>query len=55
MMFEMWVCEKPWLLKKLMTAPALSGDLSWNLFESDRADSGENPHVLMRYETVKDC
>ena len=54
-MFEMWVCEKPWLLKILIAASALSGDLSWNLLESDRADTGENPNVSMRYETVKDC
>ena len=38
-----------------MAASALLGDLSWNLLETAMADSGENPHVFMRYETVKDC
>ena len=37
-----------------MAASALLGDLSWKLLETDWADSGENPLVLMRYETVKD-
>ena len=55
MMLEIWVCEKPWFLKKLMTKSALSGVSKLTLLEADRAASLENPHVFMRYETVNEC
>ena len=55
MMFEIWDCEKPWFLKNPMTESALYGVSKLTLLEADRATSGKNPHVFMRYETVNEC
>ena len=55
MMLEIWVCEKPWFLKKLMTKSALSGVSKLTRLVADIAPSRENPHVFMRYETVNEC
>ena len=55
MMFEIWDCEKPWFLKNPMTESALCGVSKLTLLEADRATSGKNPHVFMRYETVNEC
>ena len=38
-----------------MTESALSGVLKLTYLEADRADSGDNPHEFVRYNTVNEC
>lgn len=38
-----------------MTESGLSRVSKPTALEAERADSGDNPHVFMRYETVYDC
>ena len=47
-MFEIWVCEKPWFLKKAITKSALSGFSKLTNLEAERAVSGDKLHEFMR-------
>ena len=55
MIFEIWVCEKPYFLKTLITKSALSGVSKLTFLEAVRAVSSENPHEFIRYETLNEC
>lgn len=48
MMLGMSESGKPWVLKKLRTESGFSEVLKWTCLEALRADSGENPKLLMR-------
>lgn len=54
MIFEIWDCDKPLFLKNIMTESALSGVLKLTYLEADRADSGDNPHEFVRYNTLNE-
>ena len=47
-MFEIWVCKKPWFLKKAITKLALFGFSKLTNLEAERAVSGDKLHEFMR-------
>ena len=50
-----WGSEKPWFLKRAMTESGLSGFSKSTTLDTAKADSGDNPHLFMRYETENEC
>lgn len=55
MIFEIWVRESPWSLKKLRTKFGRSEVSKWSFLEAERADFGDNPHAFIRYEITDEC
>jgi hypothetical protein len=53
--FKIWDFEKPQFLKTARTESGLSGVSKWTCLETSKADFRENPHLFIRYETVKEC
>lgn len=52
--FEMWVSVNPCFLKKAITESAFSGELNLTLLDAFKAFLEDNPHELMRYDSVID-
>lgn len=52
---EISVSEKPFFLKQVRTKSGFNDVSNCTFSDALEADSGDNPHELMRYETVKDC
>jgi hypothetical protein len=42
-------------LKTARTESGLYGVSKWTCLETSKADFRENPHLFIRYETVKEC
>lgn len=51
---RIWEWEKPCEVKKAMTESGFVGLWKLMVRENLRADSGEKPHLLIKYETVKE-
>lgn len=47
---NIWVLEKSWFMKNLITESGFSGVSKWTYLEAEKTNSKDIPHEFMRYK-----